>query len=273
MLTKVEIRNNQGSLLTFTLEDDSSGFVVQDIDGLGPVKATIISSSFAQQDGVEIHSASREARNILMKIGIEPDYSTSSVRQLRSVLYSFFMTNANVSMRFFMSDGLTVNTLGRVETCEPSLFSQEPAVNISIICGDPDFLGLDPVVVTGNTTSTTTETLLTYAGTTETGVVLVLNVNRTLSEFTFYHRLPSGILRSIDIAASFVSGDVVTLSTITRDKHVTLTRAGTDSSLLYSKAPQSPWFELENGDNHIRVYATGAAIPYSITYTDRYGGL
>lgn len=274
MLTKVEVRSVlTGMLLVLELNDISDGFVVEDIIGLDPVKATLVSSSFANLDGAQFHSARREPRNILMTIGLEPDYVTTSVRDLRTNLYNFFMPKTEVSLRFFMSEGLTVDILGRVESCDSELFTQEPKVNISLMCYDPDFRSLAPTEVLGNTVADATEFLIAYDGTTETGIQLVLDIDRVLSEFTVYHRPPDEVIRTMDFSAAFVAGDVVTVNTVIGSKAVTLLRTSTLSSILYAMSAQSPWLELMPGDNYLRVYALGAPIPFTIEYTTRYGGL
>lgn len=272
MLTLVEVRNSQGSLLSLPM-DDSGSYTVEDIGGLGPVKATIVSSSFAGVDGTQFQSSRREDRNITLRLGIQSDYTTNSVESLRLRLYNFFMTKTKADLRFYYESGLTVNISGRVETCEPDIFSVEPVVNVSLICNDSDFVDTDDVTLSGSSTADTTETLITYAGSVEVGINFVFNINRTLTEFTIYHRTPDGVLTTADYSASLVAGDVVTINTVTGNKYVTLTRSGSTTSILYSKSPQSGWLELQNGNNYIRVYAVGAAIPYTITYTPRYGGL
>jgi hypothetical protein len=273
MLSKVEVRGAQGNLLVLILEDVVEGLLVEEITGLDPVKATIVSSSFATMDGSQYQSSRRESRNITIKLGLEPDPTEDTVRTLRKRVYDFFMPKAPVDLRFFMEDGLTVNISGRVESCESAMFVEEPTVDISIINFDPDFLNLTPTVLAGSTTSTTTETLIDYDGTVETGIEFALNVNRTLGEFTIYHRLPNDEIRTLDFAASLVSGDVLKINTVTGNKGATLTRTSVVSPVMYGISPQSNWIELTSGDNHIRVYAEGAAIPYTIQYVTRYGGL
>lgn len=273
MLTKVEARNLQGDLFTMQLDDDSSGIIVKDIDGLDPVKATIVSSSFAQVDGTQFNSARREQRNIMIKMDLDPDYIDTEVSDLRDILYDFFMPKASVELRFYTSKGLVVNTSGRVESLEAPLFAKEPEANLSILCFDPDFIELTPEVLSGATVATSVETLITYEGTVETGVKLVLNVNRTIAGFSIYLRGPDGSTRQMDFTASLIAGDVLTIDTISGEKAATLVRAGVTSSLLYGISPQSPWVELTKGNNYLRVYVTGAAIPYTLTYTTRYGGL
>jgi hypothetical protein len=74
-------------------------------------------------------------------------------------------------------------------------------------------------------------------------------------------------------AEPLIAGDVLTISTVSGNKHATLTRAGSDSSLLFGVAPDASWINLFPGPNYIRVYTEGAAIPYTITYTSKVGGL
>lgn len=273
MIEKIEVRTVQGTLLTLTLADASSGFIVENIDGLDPVKASIASSSFASMDGTQYQSSRRESRNIVFRIGLEPDYTVDTVRNLRTRLYNFFMPKSSIALRFYMTDGLIVDTTGRIESFETPIFTQEPAVTISIICFDPDFIAIAPVVINGNTVSTSVETLVTYEGTTETGFTLVMNVDRVLGAFTVYNRLPDGSTRTLDFSASLVAGDVVTISTVAGAKFITRLRSGITTSLLYGMTVQSDWIEFTQGNNYLRVYAVGAAIPYVLTYTPRYGGL
>lgn len=276
MLSAVEVRSAAGALLTLPLEDVSNGLYIEDIRGLDPVKATIVSSSFAAVDGSQYQSARRESRNIVLTVALEPDYAVDSVRDLRARLYEYMMPKSEVTLTFVhdaADDGLEVVISGRVESFETSLFSEEPAVDISIICFDPDFVDLTEIEVSGNTVSTTTEITINYDGTVESGFVFALAVNRTLTEFTIYHTPPGKPVRTLDFAANLASGDLLTITTIAGNKSLILTRASANSSILYGMSPQSAWIELEKGANKIRVYATGAAIPYTIKYTTRYGGL
>jgi len=273
MLTQVEIRTTSGSLLTLELEDVTDGLVLEDIGGLDPVKAAIVSTGYANADGQQFQGARREARNIIFQLALEPDYITTTVRAVRRRLYNFFMPKTLIEMRFYDSEGPTVKIMGYVEDLDAPLFSKEPRAQISVLCLDPDLVDIDEVTLTGDTVSTSTETLVTYEGDVETGFVFVLNVDRSLSEFVLYLRAPDSTIRSLTFQAALLADDVVTISTVFGDKYATLLRGGILSSLLYAVTPQSSWLEFENGDNYLRVYATGAAIPYELTYTPKYGGM
>jgi hypothetical protein len=275
MLFKLDVTNNQGDTLTLTFDDADAGFELREIDGLDPVKATLVSTSFAQLDGQQYHSSKREMRNILIRIGLEPDFVIASVKNLRDQLYSYFMPKSPITMTFYDDDEAepTVYILGRVESFEAPLFVSEPEANISILCFDPDFQELTPVDITGNSVSDTTETLLTYDGTVDTGITFIFSPDRDVSEFTFYHRTPDGVLKQSDFSITLHADDVVTMITVPGQKVLTLLRSTTTSSILYAMSPTANWVELAPGDNYIRVFAEGAAIPFEISYTNRYGGL
>jgi len=273
MIEKVDISNALGSTLQIELGDPSTGLLVEDIGGLGPVKATVVESTSAGVDGAQLQSMRREGRDITFKINLEPDYVTETVWDLRQRVYNFFMTKMKVSLRFYMTSGLYVDIAGVVETCEPDIFTAEPAMNVSIRCSKPDFIDPNTTLTNLNTTALTVGTDINYVGSVESGIVMTLNVNRTLNEFTIYNTPPDGVLRQLDFSAALQAGDVLKISTVVGSKYVTLTRATVTSSLLYAVSPTSNWIEFFQGINKFRLYAVGAAIPYTIQYTTKYGGL
>jgi hypothetical protein len=271
MLTKVEARNSAGSLLTLQLDDDSSGLVVRDVQGLDPVNSTIAKSNFAQKDGTQFNAARREDRNVVILLDLKPADASTTAGDLRKQLYSFFMPKSAVDLRFYDGD-LVVNSSGRVESCVAPLFTDKPKATISVVCFDPDLIALDPVELSGSTVSDTTETLIAYEGTTETGFQLVLNLNRAETDFSIFVRSPDGITRQMDFVINMASGDTLTVNTQTGEKQITLVHSSVQSDALFALAG-STWLTLSEGDNYIRVYASGAAIPFDLTYTPRYGGL
>lgn len=273
MLTKVEARNDQGVLLTLPLMDISEGFIIQDIEGLDPVKATLVSSSFANLDGEQYQSSRREKRNLLFTLGLEPNHVDQTVKSLRTRLYGHFMPKSNVNFRFFSDDFPTVDISGRVESFEAPLFAKDPEAKLSLLCFNPDFYDSTPVLFNGNTTSGTIETGIDYVGTVESGITFRLLVNRAISGFTIFVRSADNAIRALEFQSSLVAGDVVEINTSAGLKGATLTRAGIATSILYGISPYSNWVEMIPGVNNIRVVISGAAIPYTIQYTTKYGGL
>lgn len=273
MLTRVEITTSQGATLALHLNDLSNGYSVRDIEGLDPVNANIVSSSFARLDGEQEQSSRRESRNIVFRLGLEPDYSIGSARALRSNLYDYFMPKSKIRMRFFVEGEPDVEIYGRVESFDCPIFTKEPEATISVICHLPDFYTPEPVVVSGNTTDTTDEFVINYEGTVETGIVFKMGANRIVDEFAIYHRPSDDTLKSMEFVSPLSAGDELTISTVSGAKGATLTRENSDSSILYGVSPYSNWISLSPGPNYIRVHAEGLAVPFTIEYTNKYGGL
>lgn len=273
MITAVEVRNSQGSLMVLSLLDISNGFVIEEIDGLDPVKATIVSSSFARQDGTQYQAARRENRNIIFKLDYEPDYANTTVRELRQKLYTYFMPKSVVNLRFISDDMPVVEIEGRVEDFSSPLFVAEPKATISILCFDPDFHALTPVNFAGSTTSGTTELQRDYEGSVETGFLFRLMLNRALSQFTIYQRGENNETQSLEFQYPLLNGDILEISTVDGNKGANLIRGGLGSSVLYGISPYASWINLFPGVNNLRIAASGAAIPWTIEYTPKYGGL
>lgn len=273
MLSEVQATSAQGSLLDLPLGEISSGVYIKSIDGLDPVKATIVTSSFPNATGEMYQSSKREARDIKLTLGLEPDYISEEPKDVRRRLYGFFMPNTLVSLKFTDSDGLVVDISGMVETFEAPLFVQEPEVSVSVRCFDSDFVDETLVTINGNTVSNTLDTTLDYDGTVETGLDFHLLVNRDVDEFSIYNTMPNGMFRQLNFSWPLHNGDEVHLVTTPGSKSLKLIRSGVQSSLLYAMSPQSAWIDLYPGTNLFRVFAEGAPIPYLMTYNNRYGGL
>jgi len=274
MLTKIEVFNGTSGALSLPLTDISSGYVVQEVRGLDPVKATIVSTKLAQLDGSRRQASRRENRNIVIDLGFVPELASSTVQALRRNLYAYLMPKTMVTLRFHVDGVGFVDIQGEVESCEAPLFTAEPIVTVSIICFDPDFYALASSEVAGSTTSTSGEATFQYPGSTEAGFIFELPVTRTLTGFTIYNTLPNGIQQIFDFEDGLLSGDKITLTTVPGNKSITRTRAGVEKSVLYGVTPESVWPYFSPGGNTVRVRASGSPnMPYSIEYTAKYGGL
>jgi hypothetical protein len=273
MLNMLDVTNEADATLSLPLEDIGNGYRIKSIDGLDPVKATIVTSSFANMDGDKYQASRREKRNIVIKLGFD---TSMDVRSLRNNLYPFFMTKTNLRLRFYSdeADMFYVEIYGRVESFESPIFAKDPEATISIVCAKPDFYEPEPVAWHGDTTSGSTRMPITYSGTIETGIRFSMNVNRTLPSLVIHHSTTaSGTENDLTFAAPLISGDVLEIRTVPGDKGATLTRSGITSSILYGINPASIWTTLLSGQNYIRVSSGGAPISYTVEYTNKYGGL
>lgn len=284
MLAEVQVYNNQGFLLSMPLGAVTSGIFVAEIQGLDPVKATIVSTSYAMIDGAQYHASRREARNIKLKLGLEPDYINEDPRDVRNRLYGFFMPKTTVDLRFVMDDSTAYLISGRVESFESSVFSQEPMVDISIICFDPDFIlgniedQYSDVDYQGlYSTTSIVGTNVENIGTVETGILLQFTPDRAVSSFTLYSTTEAEGTQSMAFTLSMLAFDTLQVSTIPGAKKIEHYRSSNLlGSVLYALSPQSDWIKLLPGDNEIRMYESGSGadpLYYLIGHYTRFGGL
>lgn len=275
MLTEVAITSDRGELLFLSLTESPEGYVVQEIEGLDPVKATIVSSSFANMDGEQYQASRREARNIVFRLGLVPDYAVGSVRDLRARLYKFFMPKSEVLMQFITDEMGVVEIRGRVETFNAPLFSANPIATISLMCFDPDFLAQTNKTVEMLTASAggASPYEIDYLGSVDTGVNIEFDVGGPLSNFKLLHNTPSGVLRTMDFSASMINGDKVYIDTVRGKKAATLISGGVGTPMLYGVSAYSDWIRLEPGLNNFQIYIPGKTYPYRINYVERFGGL
>lgn len=273
MLTLVEVQNVLGSTLRLPIADISSGYSVREIDGLGPVAATLTSSSIAQVDGAQAQNARRDMRNITLKLGLSPNYVTTTVQSLRSALYDYLLPKALVGLNFYVDDELFVTTTGQVETFDNPLFTDDPEADISILCYDPDLYAPAPAVLSTGTRSDTNTNLITYPGTSEVGIIFILNVNRALSDFWITNERPDNQRQKMELTGSYLAGDVITIDTRPNFRAISLLRGGITSSLLSDFDETGVWLSLQKGPNQFGAFAAGAAIPFTMAYTAQYGAL
>lgn len=262
------------------LEDSSSGYAFQGMTGLDPVEANIVTSGYANHDGVQYHAARRELRDMQLDLGLEPNPASQTVSQLRNNLYRYCLPKSEVNLRFNRDDEPSVSIDARVKDFESPLFAQEPVATISFEAHDPDFVEDTPVIFSGATTSGTNHAVLDYEGSVETGFLFRMPVNRALSSFRIINQAPNGETRDLEFTLpsgvpALAAGEVIEISTVFGAKRATriVTASGTTSSVLYGVSPYADWVNIFPGENNIRVYADGAAIPFTIEYQIRHGGL
>lgn len=272
-LQQVNITNARGNVLSLPVEQNDGVYQINEIEGLDPGKAVLVSTSSAGQDGETYQSGKRPARNIKIKLDFDPDFSPKSYSELRSDLYAWFMPKSRITMRYFLSTGLYVDIDGIVESMDSPLFVDDPDATVSIMCYQPDFVDARMVSLPGFTVADSTNTSIDYPGTVEAGTVLTINFNRAASGFSIYNTDEGGKLQQLDFTDPMLTGDVLVISSLPGNKGITRIRTGVSSSVLYGRSAQSSWINLVEGINQFRVYASGDPIPYTLEYAVRYGGL
>ena len=178
MLTKMEAIHPRFPTVPFvfdmaTIRTDP--FQIRNIDGLGPVAATVASDPYSGFDGEQVTGMSVGKRNIVFTLGFNPNYSDLDLdtpAKLRQEAYKYFMPKQKLTFRLTFSHISNPCLIeGIVETVEPNIFSQDPEMTVSVLCHMPYFVEDDEIVVGFQSLSMygTSSQEITYEGTVPTG--------------------------------------------------------------------------------------------------------
>lgn len=147
MIKAVTIKNFSNSagdlVLTLTDPELSQGFAIVDMDGLGPVNATVNSSDWATIDGSKLNSIRLPKREINMELRFIPTNNAESIADIRQKSYLYFPIKNKIGLIFTCEDYSGKRTgyyiEGYVTKNEQSMWSSECGCEISIFCPDPYF--------------------------------------------------------------------------------------------------------------------------------------
>jgi hypothetical protein len=112
---------------------DSDLFEVRNIDGLGPVKADV-NTTPRSTPGVSFVGTNVGGRNIVLTLGLNPDWDNWTFSRLRRFLDKFFMPEQHIRLVLETMEFSPVEISGYIESNEPNMFSKDPEHQISIIC-------------------------------------------------------------------------------------------------------------------------------------------
>jgi hypothetical protein len=81
---------------------------------------------------------------------LNPNWATQSIADLRRTLYKYFRPTDKVELTFNSDEApLQVHIFGTVESMDPEMFTQEPSIQVSILCHEPNFKALAPIIHSG----------------------------------------------------------------------------------------------------------------------------
>lgn len=288
MITNLEVYSSLSSAPDLPLAVGGTGtddpLQMRDLQGLGPVKAAVTTKPYGDMDGEFYTGTSVGKRNITLSIGLNPDWVDNTVSSLRQKVYGYFMPKQPIRLRLFGDDLPAVEIRGYTESCEPSIFSQDPAMDISVICPAPDFVAVAPSQVTGlaDDAADAVEVAFTRIGNVDTSIDLLVgaavgDASTYEGLITFEHKTLAPADTSIfAVTGTIVAGvDYHLDSRLGGKKAENLYVGGEVVNLLNSMTVDSKWPKLTPGTNRVRVLlATGAASKeWALTYYERFGGL
>lgn len=292
MIKSITITNHLGESIKMELmKPESSGFIIESIEGLGPAKADVNFTTLATMDGAIDNSARLDYRNIVLKL-IFLENPTIEDTRLKS--YQYFPIKRNITF-LIETDRRICETTGRVETNTPAIFSKSEndreGCQISIMCPDPYFYSAGPNKLTETVfygieslfefpfsneslsekliefgeIKNQTEATVYYEGDAEVGIIVRIHAIGPVEGLKIYNLTARQILGINDekltalTGAGIQAGDEIVLNTNRGTKSITLTRAGVVTNILNVLDKPIPWFRISKGDN-IFAYRADAGI-------------
>lgn len=295
MLLDVDIIGANDTL-SLTLGSLTDPIQIKGIDGLDPVKASITTEPYGVIPGEILFGKTYGKRNIVFKFGLNPDWATQTIAELRNLLYQYFMPTQDVTLRFNTTHITSIVAIdGTVEDMLPDMFSADPEISVSIICPQPDFVAVDEVIQLGTVFqsgpfATIDANLVSVenAGSVPTGVKLKVESNVANPSYTGTLKVhfqrgvddlaTKGKLFDINYAALTIDATKYTeLKSVLGDKYVRsiVIATGIPSSLLGYISDGYTWPILYPGMNRFGVQANSADAgqKWTLSWFPRYGGL
>lgn len=285
MLTQITAKTQRGDLVVGNFTGpptDDPLTIVGEIDGLGAQKADIGTVQYAENDGVSIPAITRGSRNIVLRLGLNPDWATQTMSELRRQVYKYFLTKQYVKL-VFTSDLLEEVAIDCfVESCDPDMFSEDPVMTISLIAPNPDFVGTAIVTLSDTfDTDDTTPLTVTYPGDIPSPIIMLIAPGSYIGEFDLGLSwvVPDGmpgVEQTFNFHRYANLGTYVRLITFPTVRELAELDSGgaVIDNLLRTVEDPHDWLKLWPGDNDFTAVTPGhTGITWNLYYYNRYGGL
>lgn len=300
MIREIRIETNGQSKTLYLDHPESSGFIIEKVTGLGPIKANIITTNIANLDGALFNSARANYRNIVFSLYF---MDIPAIEDARLESYKIFPLKQKIKI-FVKTDNRECECDGYVEYNEPDIFSKREKTNISIICPDPYLYSIveDELVFSETiynfsfpfSNESTSQDLiifgsyesqkrkaLEYSGDFEVGINMHFHFLGAVGDITLYHieanqslKIDVGKIASLT-GEAIKAGDDIYINTKNGEKGIQLLRNGEYINILNSLDKNPSWFQLIKGNNEIAFSALSGEenIQLEISYKSAYEGV
>lgn len=275
MIKSITVTNHLNESIKLELGfPERSGFLIQEISGLGPVKADINVSELSSIDGSIYNSARLPSRNIVFKLVL---LESPTIEDTRQKSYKYFPIKKRVRL-LIETTNRTAEIFGYVESNEPIIFSSQETTQISIVCPNPyfysegkkitTFTGIekvfsfpfsneslsDKLLIIGNILKNQIQTVL-YEGDSEIGFNIEIHAVGTAKHVMIYNvntlenmKIDTDKLIALT-GQPIIMGDSIFISTIKGDKSIQLLREGVYYNIINCLDRDATWMFLRKGDN------------------------
>lgn len=285
MFYSLILENESGQQID--LSQTANRFLFSKIEGLNPPAGTISTSSYAGMDGSYLNNAFIEKRNVVIPF----EMRGFDVEKRRHELYKIVKPSRYIKI-YYSTKNISVYAEGIVETCEIENFETLTKGQISIICPDIYWYSTTSQMayysqITGGFTfpfptennpqpftlgKYNTQNIMEIVNDgDETGFTLEIEAIADASSPTLCNADTDEYLQ---ITGDLQAGDIITVTTKTGNKTVTLNRGGVRSNIINRLVSGSTWLTLREGKNRFYLRGTGLNnLKVIIVHTNAYLGV
>jgi hypothetical protein len=255
---------------------DESGFLVFNVTGLEPPKATINQSEVPTMDGSIFNSARLTARNLVLSI-MFAEGPNRTIEDVRYLSYKYFPLKEKIRLTV-KTDKRHAYCDGYVESNEVVIFQKQEYTQVSVICPDTFFYSLQevgvvfygvqplfhfpfsneslnvPLLIMGEIINKKEENVY-YDGDAPNGFTAYFHFMGPVKDFVLYRvstqeymRVYTDVIESIT-GESIKAADDLVINTVRGRKSVKLIRNAVTWNILSALDVESTWLELRKGDN------------------------
>lgn len=273
------IENAQGQILN--LSNNTERYVIERIEGLAPVAATISIDEIPGYDGAQYNSARVPTRNIVIYITLRGD-----IEKNRVALYKYCKVKEWVTM-YYRNGVRDVLIRGIVEDIVLDYFSSKCGAQLSILCPQPYFKAAKELIVDisrivdefifpfeleeegkiiGSIDRYITKTV-TNEGDKESGLIIELQAEDNDVVNPKIYNTVTGEM--IGVNYSMQKGDRIVIDTNQGAKTVTLVRGGYETNIFNALMAGSTWLPIRLGDNVFTYECESGVEKMTITFRHR----
>ena len=266
-------------------------YMTAKVEGLNPPPGTISTSGYAGMDGSYLNNAFIEKRNVVIHF----EMRGVALEARRHQLYKVVKPSRYIKV-YYATAGIDVFAEGYVETCEVNNFEMLTTGQISILCPDIYWYSTESVMayysqilgaftfpfptesnpepfVLGKYNTRNMMEIINDGD--ETGFMLVIEAS---SDEEVAARSPTLYNADTDeylqITGDILNGDIITVTTKTGNKTVTLDRGGVKTNIINRLVSGSTWLTLREGKNRFYLRGTGLQnLRVTIVHTNAYLGV
>jgi len=255
----------------------SNGYICKNIFGLGPPEFLPVVQGF-DIAGVSVYDSVPEKREIALRVGFQPT-SGKDISELRSSLHRYISRSILVS--FMHESDVIAQTKGYISKFESVHFSNEPEVQMTIVCGSGDLQAPNIISIPTAVIDVASPVIAYNEGDAPTGLDIVIKyasgtpaAGFTISNYGKFWYDGVAVDNQFIVTYSIINNDEITLKTHPNDRKLTLLRSGTTYDLAGYLNPGAVWPRLYPGVNTFTWNLNSLAFTWlSASYRPRFWGV